>query len=104
MKRKIVRKKKPAGAKLARARPTRSTLARKRAPAAARSRPPRSIRADRDFVDGLMTASAEALGLTIDPTWHKSVKFNLSLVLDHARRVATFSLPDDAEPAPVFHA
>jgi hypothetical protein len=25
-------------------------------------------------------------------------------VLDHAARVGAFPLPDDAEPAPVFHA
>ena len=58
----------------------------------------------RDFIDGLMTASAQALGLTIDPAWRDSVKSNLRLVLDHAARVEAFPLPDDAEPAPLFHA
>jgi 1-carboxybiuret hydrolase subunit AtzG-like protein len=104
MKRKIARKKKPAGAKPARARPTRAKPGRKRTPTAARSRPPHAIRPERDFVDSLMIAGAEALGLTIDPAWRQGVKFNLRLVLDHAARVEAFSLPDDAEPAPVFHA
>jgi Protein of unknown function (DUF4089) len=58
----------------------------------------------RDFIDGLMLASAQALGLTIDPAWRDSVKSNLRLVLDHAARVEAFPLPDDAEPAPLFHA
>jgi hypothetical protein len=68
------------------------------------SHPPRAMRPKRDFVDGLMAASAQALGLKIDPAWHKGVKFNLRLVLDHAARVEAFPVPDDAEPAPVFHA
>jgi Protein of unknown function (DUF4089) len=104
MKRKVARKKKPAGAKPAGAKPTRATPARKRAPAAARSNRPRAIRPNQDFLDGLMAAGAKALGLTIKPGWRKGVKFNLGLVLEHAGRVEAFSLPDDAEPAPVFHA
>jgi Protein of unknown function (DUF4089) len=57
-----------------------------------------------DFADALMAAAAQALGLTIDPAWREGVKFHLRLVLDHAARVDEFPLPDDAEPAPVFHA
>jgi hypothetical protein len=57
-----------------------------------------------DFIDGFMTAVASALGLTIDPAWREGVRFNLRLVLDHAARVEELPLPDDAEPAPVFHA
>jgi Protein of unknown function (DUF4089) len=57
-----------------------------------------------DLIESLMTGSAQALGLPIDPAWRDSVKFNLRLVLDHAARVEAFSLPDDTEPAPVFHA
>jgi len=91
MKRKVIRKKKPAGAK----------PVRKRAPIAARSR---AIRPKQDFIDELMTAGAQALGLSIDPAWRNGVKFNLRLVLSHAERVDAFALPDDAEPAPVFHA
>ena len=57
-----------------------------------------------DFIEDLMAASAQALGLTIDPSWRDSVRFHLRLVLDHAARVDAFELPDDSEPAPVFHA
>ncbi len=69
-------------------------------------RPPGPSPKDRqhDFVDELMAASAQALGLTIDPAWRNSVKFHLRLVLDHAARVDAFELPDEAEPAPIFHA
>ncbi len=51
-----------------------------------------------------MVASAQALGLTIEPAWRDSVRFHLRLVLDHAARVDALDLPDDAEPAPLFHA
>jgi hypothetical protein len=58
----------------------------------------------RDAVDSLVVASAQALGLTLDPSWQAGVKFNLQLVLRHAALVDEFALPDDAEPAPVFQA
>jgi hypothetical protein len=65
---------------------------------------PRTKDRQHDFIEDLMAASAQALGLTIDPSWRDSVRFHLRLVLDHAARVDTFELLDDFEPAPVFHA
>jgi hypothetical protein len=82
MKRKAGRKAKAARAK----RPV-------RARAAAKTKPENSI-------DAFVAASAQALG----PAWHKSIAFNLRLILRHAALVDEFALPDDAEPAPVFHA
>jgi Protein of unknown function (DUF4089) len=58
----------------------------------------------RDALDAMMIASAQTLGLTLDPSWQASIKFNLQLVLRHGALVDEFPLPDDAEPAPVFHA
>ncbi|HJY16532.1 MAG TPA: DUF4089 domain-containing protein [Xanthobacteraceae bacterium] len=58
----------------------------------------------RDSIDSLIIANAQALGLTLDPSWEASVKFNLQLILRHAALVDDFSLPDDAEPAEIFHA
>jgi hypothetical protein len=58
----------------------------------------------RDAIDSLVVANAQALGLTLDPSWQASVKFNLQLVLRHAALVDEFPLPDDAEPAEIFHA
>ncbi len=86
MKRKASRKAKSARAK--RRHPIRAT---------AETRPENSI-------DAFVAASAQALGLTLDPAWHKSIAFNLRLILRHAALVDEFTLPDDAEPAPVFHA
>jgi Protein of unknown function (DUF4089) len=57
-----------------------------------------------DAVDVLVEAGAKALGLPLDPAWHAGVKFNLQLILRHAALVDEFALPDDAEPAPVYHA
>jgi Protein of unknown function (DUF4089) len=75
-------------------RKTKSARAKRARPAPAETRP----------VDAFVAASAQALGLALDPAWHKSVAFNLRLILRHAALVDEFKLPDDAEPAPVFHA
>jgi hypothetical protein len=86
MKRKTGRKAKSARAK--RPRPARAATKAKR----------------KDPIGALVTANAQALGLTLDPAWHKSIAFNLRLILRHVALVDEFALPDDAEPAPVFHA
>jgi hypothetical protein len=80
-------------------RKTKSARAKRPRPAraAAKTKPENSI-------DALAAASAQALGLTLDPAWHKSIALNLRLILRHASPVDEFALPDDAEPAPVFHA
>ena len=57
-----------------------------------------------DFIESLVVANAQALGLTLDPSWKAGVKFNLQLILRHAALVDEFPLPDDIEPAPIFHA
>lgn len=57
-----------------------------------------------DFLDPLIAASAQALGLAVDPGWHGSIKFNLGLILRLGALVDNFSIPDDTEPGPVFHA
>jgi hypothetical protein len=52
----------------------------------------------------LIEASAWLLGLKIREEWCEAVGLHLSISLDHARNVAEFPLPDEAEPAPVFKA
>jgi Protein of unknown function (DUF4089) len=42
--------------------------------------------------------------LPLEPAWRPGIKFNLNLILRIAALVDEFPLPDDAEPAPVFHA
>jgi hypothetical protein len=57
-----------------------------------------------DSLDALIAASAELLGIAIDPSWAPAVKANLDVILRQAAVVEGFALPDDAEPAPVFTA
>ena len=52
----------------------------------------------------LVEANAQALGLPLDPAWRDVVAFNLRLIFRMASLVDEFPLPDDTEPAPVFHA
>lgn len=76
----------------------------KSARAKARSPRPRSAKASGDTVGALIAASAPALGLRLDPAWQAAIKFNLQLILSHAAVVEEFALPEDIEPAAVFHA
>jgi len=55
-------------------------------------------------IDAFIDASARMLELPIDPSWKQAVGANLSVIFVHARRMAEFPLPDEAEPAPVFRA
>ena len=91
MKRKATRKPKPARAKV-------SVKAKPRPLAALAAAPPP------DAIGALVAAGAQALGLALDPGWEAGVKFNLQLILRHAALVEEFRLPDDTEPAPIFHA
>ena len=77
-------------------RPKRATTARKvRRPAAKQTADP---------LDGLITAGAKALDLSIDPAWTPAVRTHLRVTLAHGAKVAGFGLPDETEPAPVFKA
>jgi hypothetical protein len=57
-----------------------------------------------DSLDDFIPAAAAALQLPLEPGWQAAVKSNLDVTLKHARLVAEFPLPDEAEPAPVFKA
>jgi hypothetical protein len=100
MKRKPVPKTKSARAAKSAAKKSRGKNA---SPAKARARKPIKT-PTHDAVDTMIAASAQALALALDPAWQAGIKFNLQLVLRHAALVDEFPLPDDAEPAPVFHA
>jgi hypothetical protein len=79
--------------------------ARAKNPARAKRPARAAVRAKRENpIDAFVAASAQALDLALDPTWHDSVAFNLRLILRHAALIDEFALPDDTEPAPVFHA
>jgi hypothetical protein len=55
-------------------------------------------------LDELITASARALALPLDPAWHSAIRANLEVTLRLAALVADPPLPDDTEPAAVFRA
>lgn len=57
-----------------------------------------------DTIEFMVVANAQALSLKLDPSWKAGVTFNLHLILHHAALVDEFPLPDDAEPAAIFHA
>jgi hypothetical protein len=77
--------------------------AKKRATKIAKAKPSH-VPAAPNAMDALVTASAQALKLPLDPAWRGGVKFNLQLILRLATLVDEFPLPDDAEPGPVFYA
>ena len=60
--------------------------------------------AEADFSDEWIEASAAALGLPLAPEWRAAIRTNLKVTPDHGMRAASFPLPDDAEPSPVFEA
>jgi len=55
-------------------------------------------------LDPYILAAAKALELKIDPAWMPSVRANLDVTLKMGALVASFPLPDEAEPAPVYEA
>jgi 1-carboxybiuret hydrolase subunit AtzG-like len=58
----------------------------------------------RDGLDDLIESTARTLALPVDAQWLPAIKVNLLVTLEHAALVSAFSLPDDAEPAPIFEA
>jgi hypothetical protein len=62
----------------------------------------RSDKSPSDPLDVFLDAAAQVLDLPVDPAWRAAVKANLSVILSQAALFADFSLPDEAEPAPIF--
>lgn len=57
-----------------------------------------------EALDALIEAGTALLGIDADPAWQEQIRLHLRISLDHARNVASFPLPDETDPAPVFHA
>jgi hypothetical protein len=57
-----------------------------------------------DSAAAMVAGAAQALAVPVDPAWRENIEFNVRLILRHAALVDEFALPDDSEPAPVFHA
>jgi hypothetical protein len=77
-----------------------------RAKARAKSMRPNTGRKtpERDALDALVDAAADALGVHLEPAWKSAVKANLATTFALTALFADFPLPDDAEPAPIFSA
>ena len=72
--------------------------------AATRQRRKIAKKTKHDQLDEFITAAASALDLKIDKSWTTAVRTHLEVTLAHGNKVASFTLPDEAEPAPVFEA
>ena len=57
-----------------------------------------------DTMEQLIEAAAKALELPVEAAWLPAIKANLEVTLRFGNQVASFPLPDDAEPAFVFEA
>ena len=55
-------------------------------------------------LNGCIEAAARLLDLPLEPQWMETICVNLEVTMAHARNVAEFALPDEAEPAFVFEA
>ena len=62
------------------------------------------MQTEEDHLDQYMEAAAKALELPIEPEWLPAIKANLEVTLRLGNEVASFPLPDEAEPASVFEA
>lgn len=63
-----------------------------------------AARPEPDPLDDFVAVAARSLDLTLDKSWHPAVRTHLRVTLMHGAKVASFALPDDTEPAPVFKA
>jgi hypothetical protein len=55
-----------------------------------------------DTLDSYVSSATSALGVACESAWLPEIRNNLRITLLHAKLVAQFELPDEAEPAPVF--
>lgn len=55
-------------------------------------------------LDPFIAAGARALDLNIDKAWLPAVRSHLEVTLRHGALAASFPLPDETDPAPVFEA
>jgi hypothetical protein len=60
--------------------------------------------ATNQHLEQFIEAAAKALELPLEPDWLPAIKANLEVTLRLGKEVASFPLPDEAEPAFVFEA
>jgi hypothetical protein len=59
---------------------------------------------DTTELDAYIAAGTALLGIPVRPEWHDAIRQHLGVSFEFARAVLDFSLPDEADPAPVFSA
>ena len=58
-----------------------------------------------DELDAWIDAGTALLGIPMQPEWRRRVRMHLAITLDHATtRAGISTLPDEADPAPMFRA
>ena len=62
------------------------------------------MQTEEDDLDQYIEAASKALELPIEPEWLPAIKANLAVTLRLGNEVASFPLPNEAEPASVFEA
>jgi len=82
--------------------PAQPAGSRMQAKSAAKSKKAHAAAADP--LDDFIKAAAQALALPVEAEWQPAVKMNLRVILGQAALFSEFSLPDEAEPAPIFMA
>ncbi len=55
-------------------------------------------------LDAWISAGTALLGIPIQPEWRAAIRQHLTITFGHASTVLAFKLPDEADPAPIFHA
>jgi hypothetical protein len=54
-------------------------------------------------LDAWISSGAALLDIPIQPEWRAAIRLHLTITFGHAGTVLAFKLPDEADPAPVFH-
>ena len=57
-----------------------------------------------DDLEAFIDSGTRLIGIAVRPEWREAIRLHLAVSLAHARAVADFTLPDEAEQAPVFEA
>lgn len=85
-------------------RPKKQRIVRKAAKTAKRAKPAKRVKPLAHPLDPFIATGARALELKIDKAWLPAVRSHLEVTLRHGALVASFPLPDETDPAPVFEA
>jgi hypothetical protein len=78
------------------------TASKRRHPSSRRKPKAAPATAAPDPLDAVIDAITRGLAIKIDPAWKPAIRANLQVTLRLGTMVTAVTLPDDAEPGPVF--